>query len=69
MQSQIRDFKFNDFSVADSNAQAASSVLSNQDMAQGLAELTRQKLLLESGTQAFSRFHEISANHLFALLQ
>jgi flagellin-like hook-associated protein FlgL len=38
-------------------------------MAAGLAKLTKTKLLLESGTQAFSRYNELSANHLFGLLQ
>lgn len=56
-------------SVAEINTQAAESVLRDQDMAAGLAELTRQNLLLETGTQALSRFNEISANHLFGLLQ
>ena len=59
----------NNLSVAEINTQAAQSVLADQDMAAGLMELTRQKLLLETGTQAFSRFNEISANHLFGLLQ
>lgn len=59
----------NNLSVADINTQAAQSVIQDQDMAKGLADLTRTKILLESGTQAFSRFNEISANHLFGLMQ
>jgi flagellin len=59
----------NNLSVANINTQAAQSVIQDQDMAAGLAELTKTKLLLESGTQAFSRYNEISANHLFGLLQ
>ena len=59
----------NNLSVSDINTQAAQSVIQDQDMAAGLADLTRTKLLLESGTQAFARYNEISANHLFGLLQ
>lgn len=59
----------NNLSVANINTQAAQSVIQDQDMAAGLAKLTKTKLLLESGTQAFSRYNEISANHLFGLLQ
>lgn len=59
----------NDLSVAQINTQAAESVLRDQDMAAGMAELTRQRLLQEGGTRAFARYREISANHLFALLQ
>jgi flagellin len=59
----------NNLSVEDINTQAAQSVLQDQDMAAGLAELTKTKLLLESGTQAFARYNEISSNHLFGLMQ
>ena len=59
----------NNLSVEDINAQAAQSVIQDQDMAAGLADLTRSNLLLETGTEAFARYNEISANHLFGLLQ
>ena len=59
----------NNLSMADINTQAAQSVIEDQDMASGMADLTTQKLLLETGTQAFARYNEISANHLFGLLQ
>ncbi len=59
----------NNLSIAEINTQAAESVLRDQDMAAGLVEMTRQKLLLESGTMAFSRFSEINANHIFELLK
>jgi flagellin len=59
----------NNLSVAEINTQAAESVLRDQDMAAGLAEMTRQKLLLETGTQALSRFNEINSNNLFGLLK
>jgi flagellin len=59
----------NNLSVSDINTQAAQSVLQDQDMAAGLADLTKTKLLLESGTQAFARYNEISSNYLFGLMQ
>jgi flagellin len=55
--------------VAQINTQAADSVLRDQDMAAGLAELARNQLLQESGSRAFSRFQQVSANHLLGLLQ
>jgi flagellin len=59
----------NNLSVAEINTQAAESVLRDQDMAQGLAELTRNQLLTEGTIAAFNRFREISANHLYGLLK
>ena len=59
----------NNLSVEDTNTQAAQSVIQDQDMAAGLADLTQSNLLLETGTEAFARYNEISANHLFGLLQ
>ena len=50
------------------NTQAAESVLRDQDMAQGVAELVRQQLLNEGGTSAFRRFNEISRNHIMGIL-
>ncbi len=58
----------NNLQVAEVNTQAAESVLRDQDMASGLAALTRNQLLSEGGIAAFSRFNEISANHLLSLL-
>jgi flagellin len=59
----------NNISVAETNSQAAESVLRDQDMALGVTQLTTAQLLQESGTSAFARFREISANHLYSLLQ
>ncbi|MGB7569901.1 MAG: flagellin [Chitinivibrionales bacterium] len=59
----------NNLSIEDINTQAAQSVIQDQDMASGLADLTQSNLLLETGTEAFARYNEISANHLFGLLQ
>jgi flagellin len=58
----------NNLQVARINTQAAESVLRDQDMAKGLSDLVRTRLLQESGTQAFARYTAISANHLSALL-
>ncbi len=58
----------NNLSVADVNTQAAESVISDEDMASGLTQLTSSELLQQSAISAFSKFKEISANHLFALL-
>lgn len=59
----------NNLSIADINTQAAESVLRDEDMAQGLADLVRFRLLRDSGTAAFSRFGQISENHILGLLQ
>lgn len=59
----------NNLAVAEVNTTAAESVLRDQDMAMGLAELTRDRLLHESATTAFARYNEISGNHVLALLQ
>ncbi|HON11629.1 MAG TPA: flagellin [Chitinispirillaceae bacterium] len=58
----------NNLSVAMVNTQAAESVLRDQDMAAGLAELTRDRLLQEGGIKAFSRFNQITQNHIMGLL-
>jgi flagellin len=58
----------NNLSVANINTQAAESVISDQDMAQGLVDLTTQQLLQQSTLSAFSKFNEISANHIMGLL-
>lgn len=59
----------NNLNIALVNTQAAESVLRDQDMAQGLADLTRERLLQEGGMRAFARFQQVSANHLLGLLQ
>jgi flagellin len=58
----------NNLSIADINTQAAESVVSDEDMANGLTQLTSSELLQQSATEAFSKFNQISANHLFGLL-
>jgi flagellin len=54
--------------VAMVNTQAADSVLRDEDMAKGLAELTRAKLIQEGSTMAFARFNDINKNYISALL-
>ncbi len=58
----------NNLSAALINTQAAESVLRDQDMAEGIAELTRQQLLHEGGMKAFDRFIEISRNQIMGIL-
>jgi flagellin len=59
----------NNLLVAETNTQAAESALRDQDMAQALTDLSRQRLLNEGGIFAFQRFNEINANHVLSLLQ
>ena len=59
----------NNLSVAEINTQAAESILRDQDIATGLAEMTKNQLLRETGTKAFQRFNKISANHIIGLLE
>jgi flagellin len=58
----------NNLSVAAINTEAAESVLRDQDMALGLAELTKQQLLNEGAVKAFGRFKTLSYNHIMGLL-
>jgi flagellin len=55
--------------TAQVNAAAAESAIRDQDMARGIAELTRNQLLNESGRRAFSMFSQISSDHVMNLLQ
>jgi flagellin len=57
----------NNMSVALVNTQAADSVIRDEDMAKGLAELSKNRLLQEGSIKAFSRFNEISQNHVLGL--
>ncbi|HEX2959166.1 MAG TPA: flagellin [Chitinispirillaceae bacterium] len=58
----------NNLTVAAINIQAAESVIRDEDMADGVVELTRTQLLLEGNIAAFSRFNEISQSHIMGLL-
>jgi flagellin len=55
--------------VAMINTQAAESVIRDEDMAQGLAELTRERILQEGAVMTFARYAEITRNHILGLLQ
>lgn len=57
----------NNMSVALVNTQAADSVLRDEDMAKGLSELVKSRLLQEGSIKAFSHFNEISQNHVLGL--
>jgi flagellin len=51
------------------NTQAAESVIRDEDMATGLAELVKTQILQEGALKSFSRYNEISKNHIMGLLQ
>jgi flagellin len=51
------------------NTQAAESVIRDEDMATGLTDLSTQQLLQEGAIKTFSRFNEITKNHILGLLQ
>ena len=55
--------------VAMINTQAAESVIRDEDMASGLAALTREKILEQGAIMTFSRYAEITRNHILGLLQ
>jgi flagellin len=55
--------------VAMINTQAAESVIRDEDMAEGLAALTRDRILQEGAIITFQRYAEITRNHILGLLQ
>lgn len=59
----------NNLMTAEINSEAADSLIRDQDMAMGLAELTRQQILNQTGTKAFGMFNKISSDHIMGLLQ
>lgn len=59
----------NNLAVAEINTQAAESVIRDQDIAAGIADLTRQRLLQEGGTSAFARFNQINADNIMKLIR
>ena len=56
-------------STAIINSRAAKSVYRDEDVAIGLADLTREQILQESAIRTFSRYDEITQNYLIGLLQ
>ena len=59
----------NNLNTATVNSEAAESMIRDQDMALGIAELTRLQILERGGTQAFSMFNKISGDHVSGLLK
>lgn len=59
----------NNLNTAEINTQAAESVIRDQDMAEGIAQMVSKQLLMESQTSAFSHYNQISGNHVLGLLQ
>jgi flagellin len=55
--------------TADINTTAAQSVIRDQDMALGVAEMVRNQVLTKSGINAFSVFNRISADHILGLIK
>jgi flagellin len=58
----------NNLAVAATNTQAAESVIRDEDIADGLMELTRTRLLQEGSIATFSRFNEISQTRIMGLM-
>ncbi|MGM0444080.1 MAG: flagellin [Fibrobacterota bacterium] len=59
----------NTIQTAELNTVAAESVIRDQDMAKGIADLTKNQLLNQTGNRAFSMFRKISSDHIMNLLQ
>jgi flagellin-like hook-associated protein FlgL len=50
------------------DTQSAESVISDQDMAQGISDLSTQQLLNQTATAAFAMFNHIAQNNVLGLL-
>ena len=59
----------NNLDTATTNTQAAESLISDEDMATGLTQLTTQSLLQQGAIATFARFNQITQNHILGLLQ
>ncbi len=55
--------------AAEINSQAAESVIRDQDMAEGISQMIRDRLLSDAGNSAFSMFNRISSDHIQGLLE
>ena len=64
LESTIRNLQ-----TADVNTTAAQSVIRDQDMALGIAEMVKNQLLEETSRSAFSIFNRISADHILGLIR
>ena len=54
--------------TADVNTTAAQSIIRDQDMALGIAEMIKNQVLNRSGINVFSVFNKISADHILGLI-
>ncbi|MDR0303263.1 MAG: hypothetical protein LBH98_00600 [Chitinispirillales bacterium] len=64
LESTIRNLQ-----TADVNTTAAQSIIRDQDMALGIAEMVKNQVLGKSGINAFSIFNKISADHILGLIK
>jgi flagellin len=64
LESTIRNLQ-----TADVNTTAAQSIIRDQDMALGIAEMVRNQVLSKAGVNAFDVFNKISADHILGLIK
>jgi flagellin len=64
LESTIRNLQ-----TADVNTTAAQSVIRDQDMAMGIAEMIKNQVLSQTGNSALSVFNRISADHILGLIK
>ncbi|MCL1947245.1 MAG: flagellin [Chitinivibrionia bacterium] len=64
LESTIRNLQ-----TADVNTTAAQSVIRDQDMAMGIAEMVKNQVLNQSASNTFSVFNRISADHILGLIK
>lgn len=60
---------YNNLQTAYVNTTAAESVIRDQDMAMGIAEMIKNQVLSKSSSSAFSVFNRISADHILGLIK
>jgi flagellin len=60
---------YRNLQTANINTTAAQSVIRDQDMAMGIAEMLRNQVLNQSASSAFSVFNRISADHILGLIR
>lgn len=56
-------------SAAMANSQLSVSVINDENMATGLAEMTRQQILQEGAIRSFNKYNEITQSHILGLLE
>jgi flagellin len=60
---------YSNLATADVNTTAAQSVIRDQDIAVGIAEMIREQILGESSRKAFTVFNKISSDHILGLIK